>query len=144
MLVVWAYNLDDIIPHCRDFEDKLIKLVWNHRSPAFSSLAPSADGSPTGSAQNLTENPMPSINEKEVAAIAKEKEQSGKRGDKDDRSKRRGCGIFGYFVSNKEDVEKSAEGPSSRPMRMFAPIYGGLAVALAICEHIVYSESYEC
>ncbi|KAI0681571.1 hypothetical protein BC835DRAFT_1425474 [Cytidiella melzeri] len=32
VLVVWAYNLDNIIPTCRDFEDKLIKLVWAQRA----------------------------------------------------------------------------------------------------------------
>jgi hypothetical protein len=31
-------------------------------------------------------------------------------------------------------VEKAANGPSSRPMRMFAPVYGGLAAALSLCE----------
>ena len=29
---MWSYQLDTIIPTCRDFEDKLIKLVWNLRS----------------------------------------------------------------------------------------------------------------
>ena len=32
VMVVWTYDLDSIIPTCRDFEEKLIKLVWNRRS----------------------------------------------------------------------------------------------------------------
>lgn len=130
MLVVWSYNLDNIIPTCRDFEDKLLKLVWTQRMAAVGSLASSLAASPVGSEQNLTERATTIINEKEVAAIAKEKEQSGK----ENRQKRRFGGIFSYFVSNKEDVEKNADGPSYRPMRLFAPVYGGLAAALAICE----------
>ena len=67
MLVVWAYNLDDIIPHCRDFEDKLIKLVWNRRS-AFTSLANSTTASAFGSDVNLNEKPAAAV----VVAAAKE------------------------------------------------------------------------
>ena len=32
MLVVWAHALDDLIPACRDFEEKLIRLVWARRA----------------------------------------------------------------------------------------------------------------
>ena len=132
MLVVWAYNLDDIIPHCRDFEDKLIKLVWNQRL-ALTSLASSAAPSASGSEQNLTEKANQIINEKEIVDRAKEKEQASRR---EPPKKRRLFGIS-YFVSNKEDVEQNAQGPSYRPMRLFAPFYGGLAAALAICESSV-------
>lgn len=129
MLVVWAYNLDNIIPTCRDFEDKLIKLVWNQRNAAFSVPSSAAPSSP-GSDVNLTEKPAAVVDEKEVAAIVKEKEQSGKR-----KKDKRSCSFgFGYFVSNKEDVEKSADGPSARPMRLLAPVYCGLAAALSFCE----------
>ena len=122
---MWAYNLDNIIPTCRDFEDKLIKLVWNQRSAAVSfasSLAPST----AGSAVNLNEKATQIVNEKEVEAKAKEKAAGSKR------DKKRSCGLS-YFISNKDDVEKTAEGPSPRPIRLFAPVYNGLGVAMSIC-----------
>lgn len=140
MLVIWAYNLDDIIPTCRDFEDKLIKLVWNMRAATLGSLASSAAPSTTGSEQNLTEKATQIISEKEVA-VTKEKEHSNKR----EKGKSRSCRLgLGYFVSNKEDVEKTAAGPSYRPMRLFAPFYGGLAAALAICKRLRLCVSVYC
>ena len=133
MLVVWAYNLDDIIATCSDFEDKLIKLVWNQRGSALASLASSAAPSASGSEQNLTEKVPETATEKEVAALAKEQEQANHSRDHSDGGKKKFFG-FSYFVSNKEDVERSAQGPSYRPMRLFAPFYGGLSAALALCE----------
>jgi len=123
VLVVWAYSLDNIIPTCKDFDDKLIHLVWKHRS-AWTSLASSVAASTTGSDVNLNEKTrqQPMIDEKEVAELTKEKVKP----------KKRSCGIFGYWVSNKEDAEKTAEGPSHRPIRLFAPVYSGLGAALSI------------
>ncbi|KAI0089907.1 glycosyl transferase family group 2-domain-containing protein [Irpex rosettiformis] len=122
VLVVWAYNLDNIIPACRDFEDKLISLVWKQRS-GFSPLASSAPPSAAGSNANLTEKPIEDIKESEVSAKSLQKQEHKNS------KKSRGCGIFGYFVSSKDDVEKTA---SQRPMRMFAPVYGGLTIAMAL------------
>lgn len=134
VLVVWAHSLDEIIPTCRDFEDKLIKLVWNQRSTLASatvSVAPSSAGSDV----NLTEKETAVVNEKEVAAAVKEKEQSSKR-EKDKKKKKSGFSLgLGYFVSAKEDVEKNADGPSVRPQRLLAPIYCGLACALSFCKY---------
>ncbi|KIP04001.1 hypothetical protein PHLGIDRAFT_94051 [Phlebiopsis gigantea 11061_1 CR5-6] len=125
VLVVWAYNLDDIIPHCRDFEDKLIKLVWNRRSAVLGLPTSSASLAAADSEQSLDEKETPLVTEKE----AKEKAAVNTR---EPPKKSRRLFNFGYFVSNREDVEQNAEGPSHRPMRLFAPFYGGLAVALAI------------
>ncbi|KZT03077.1 uncharacterized protein LAESUDRAFT_660491 [Laetiporus sulphureus 93-53] len=124
VLVVWSYSLDTIIPTCHDLEDKLIQLVWKHRS-AFTSLASSAMTSMIASASdmNLTEKVMTIIDEKEVSAIANEK---GKP------KKSRGLGFFNYWVSAKDDVEKNADGASKRPVRLFAAVYGGFAAALSI------------
>lgn len=126
VLVVWSYSLDNIISTCRDFDEKLIQLAWKHRS-AFTSLASSAVASANASHANLNDwSRQPAINEKEVAALAKEKELQPKR-------KKRSCGL-GYFVSDKNDVEKTAHGPSHRPVRLFAPFYSGLAAALSTCK----------
>lgn len=128
---MWSYSLDTIIPTCRDFEDKLINLVWKNR-PAFGSLfsstAPSTNVS--DSDVNLNEKQQLEVTDKEVSELA---EKKGK-------SKKRSCAIFSYWVSAKADVdaEKTA---SNRPIRLFGPVYGGFAAALSICEHAPHSET---
>lgn len=109
----------------------MIKLVWNQRV-AFSSLQSSVAPSTTASASdvNLTEKTKEVVNEKEVAAIVEKKKNQGK-----DQKKKRLFGL-GYWFSDHDDVEKTAEGPSDRPLRLFAPVYGGIAAALSLCESI--------
>ena len=101
------------------------------------SLASSVVPSNAGSDVNLTEKPIPAVNEKEVEAIALEKENSSKR-DKEKEKKKQGrsfaFGLFSYFVSNKDDVEKTADGPSPRPMRLIAPLYCGVSAAMSFCK----------
>ena len=53
----------------REFEDKLIKLVWNRRS-AFASLDNSAAPSTTASNVNLTEKSRAEVAEKEAIVLA--------------------------------------------------------------------------
>lgn len=124
VLIVWAYNLDYIIPTCKDFEDKLIKLVWNRRS-AFGSLVSSTAASSAGSDVHLTEKEKEVVvDEKAVSGNIEKKKASPK-------SMRR-CGL-GYWFSDQTDVEKAADGPSARPIRLFAPFYGGIAAGLSFC-----------
>ena len=128
-MVVWTYDLDSIIPTCRDFEEKLIKLVsaWTRRS-AFASLASSAAPSTFDSDEHLTEKAKPGgFSEKPSAIVRAPKEVKTP-------PKKRSCDIFGYWKAEASDLEKTAEGPSARPMRMFAPVYCGLGAALSICE----------
>ncbi|KAJ3534694.1 hypothetical protein NM688_g7097 [Phlebia brevispora] len=126
VLVVWAYNFDDIIPTCRDFEDKLIQFILGQRN-SYAALGASAAPSAATSAVNLNlnEKAVEIINEKAVEEAAAAKAE---------KKKIRSCLSFGfgYFVSSKDDVEQTADGPSPRPMRMLAPFYGGLATALSI------------
>lgn len=128
---MWSYNLDNIIPTCRDFEDKLIKLVWKQRS-AFTSLHSSTVASSaltSASDVNLTEKASEVVNEKEVEAIIQRKKESSQP-----KKSRSWCGL-GYWVSGKSDVEKAADGPSARPTRLLAPIYGGIAAGLSVCKY---------
>lgn len=143
VLVVWAYTFDDIIPTVRDFEEKLINFIVAQRNLlgygafAGASAAPSA----LGSAVSLgLEKDGAVITEKEAASASagKEREQMQKMQDKKDKRKNkksRSClaSGFGYFVSSKDDVEKTAEGPSARPIRLLAPFNSGVAVGLSIC-----------
>lgn len=52
---MWSDDLDHIVPLCNEFDEKLMKLVWQSRSmvasPSFDSSAPSA----TASDVNLNE-----------------------------------------------------------------------------------------
>ncbi|KAI0764208.1 glycosyl transferase family group 2-domain-containing protein [Trametes elegans] len=126
VLVVWSYQLETIIPTCRDFEEKLIKLVWNRRSEntSISSIAPASSNA--SSDVHLNEKRPDEAGTKEVSAPAPPAQERPKHA-----KKRRTCGL-GYWVTDKEDVEKTADGPSPRPVRLFAPVYNGLGVAMSI------------
>lgn len=69
------------------------------------------------------------IDEKEVAAAIEQKKAETKP------KKKRDCSWgLGYLVSSKEDVEKTADGPSERPMRLLAPFYAGISAAMSFCK----------
>ncbi|OSD04757.1 hypothetical protein PYCCODRAFT_1363192 [Trametes coccinea BRFM310] len=121
VLVVWSYDLETLIPTCRDFEDKLIKLVWNHRTDNASLISDDMLSSDASSDVKLKEKAGKTIS-KEVPADARPKASK----------KKRRCGPLGYWITNKGDVEKTAEGPSPRPIRLYAPVYNGLGVAMSI------------
>ncbi|OBZ72965.1 hypothetical protein A0H81_07226 [Grifola frondosa] len=91
----------------------------NQRS-AFTSLAGSIAPSTIGSDVNLTEKTKEVISEKEVVVK-----------DKTMKKKKRNCGLS-YWISDGNDVEKTAEGPSLRPTRLLAPVYSGLGAALSL------------
>ncbi|KAL1938066.1 hypothetical protein VTO73DRAFT_12077 [Trametes versicolor] len=124
VLVVWSYHLDTIIPTCRDFEEKLIKLVWDHRFGSTFNSSVALPSSNSSSVAHLNEKPVEQAETKEVVAPAEDKRAKNSK-------KKRRCGL-GYWVTDKDDIEKTAEGPSPRPIRLFAPVYNGLGVALSI------------
>jgi len=130
VLVIWAYNLDNIIPLCKDFEEKLIKMVWKRQS-TFSSLASSPMSSTAGSEEDLqqkegaTQVTIAQLNEKEIQELEQKQDYTKSK-------KSRRFFAWNYFVSGKDDVEKTADGPSHRPTRLLAPFYGGLAAALSL------------
>ncbi|KAH9938819.1 glycosyl transferase family group 2-domain-containing protein [Epithele typhae] len=126
VLVVWSYQLDSIIPTCRDFEDKLIKLVWNRRSANVSMISVGDMEDSSGASDvALNEKPSQATETKEAAAAA---EAATSRAQKPKKTRFWG---LAYFVTDKDDIEKTAEGPSPRPVKLFAPFYNGLGVALS-------------
>lgn len=132
MLVIWAYQLDDIIPTYREFEDKLIKLVWNRRSTfssAFSLPQSTVDSVATMKADIATEKAQAEVSSSEIKNETPEASKESKQKVR----KARSCGLR-YWTSGKNDVEKRADGPSSRPTRLFAAVYAGIATALSICK----------
>ncbi len=131
MLVVWSYDLNTLIPTCRDFEEKLIKLVWDHRGDLPSSAPWVETSSIASSDVNLTEKVKEQHAEAEAKEVRDALEAEATARNKPPK-KPRFWGMS-YFVANKGDVEKIADGPSPRPIRLFAPFYNGFGVALSIC-----------
>jgi len=134
VLVCWTDDLESIVPLCKEFESKLIKLVWrirpSSRVPSLKSPF-SQPASTAGSTIGLNEK-IDEVDEKDIALaeVAKEAPRSQPPPPKK--------GFFGFFKSKKDDkapaandTEKGFE-PEARGMRIFAPIYNGLACALSI------------
>jgi hypothetical protein len=135
VLVVWSENLDNIIPLCRDFEDNLIKLVWARRhsltsiTPGQSIAGTSAVTPVINSASDvlLFEKPLETVRDSPPAATPEQNAKSPSTGS-----------LWGWRIGSKakraqaRDPEKG--GTSSRPTRYFAPVYGGLGLALSTCK----------
>ena len=130
VLVVWSYNLDNIIPTCGDFEEKLIKLLWNRLSTNVSLVSFNLSSSKATSDVNLTEKDKEQADTKDVPPVP----ALPAGAHNGSANKKRFWGLGSYFVTDKSDVEKTADGPSPRPVRLYAPVYNGLGVAMSICE----------
>ncbi|KAH9062580.1 glycosyl transferase family group 2-domain-containing protein [Lactarius deliciosus] len=126
VLVVWSENLDTIIPLCRDFEESLIKLVWNrHTVTGLStgpSIPPTAVTSAVGSVVDSASDVQ--INDKEEEAQEPNAKPTS------------GGSWFGWRIGSRakrapapEDLEKG--GASARPAKYFGPVYSGLGLALS-------------
>ena len=139
MLVVWSDDIDHIIPLCSEFEQKLMKLVWRNRHLTIGtpSVTTSNSGAPstTGSYDNLNEK------ERDVSAQVTDAAATVALAEKE-KVVPRTAWSFGWKLSGKAE-DKGKEGESDpekgqaikpRPIRYFAPVYGGLGMGLAICE----------
>jgi hypothetical protein len=133
VLVVWSDNLEGIIPLCRDFDDNLIKLVWSRRH-SLTSLVPGPSLAPTPGATSATNSASDvDIDEKrqEIEVATPEPEPNAKPIS--------GGSLWGWRIGSKakrapalRDLERG--GASVRPTRYFAPVYGGLGLALSTCK----------
>ncbi|TDL23464.1 hypothetical protein BD410DRAFT_857631 [Rickenella mellea] len=147
VLIVWSDNLDYIIPTCRDLEDKLIKLVWRSR-PLLHSASASARGSelhltsPIGmptSASPTTPNSAQGSSEESTepsssAPPVKAKKRFGWRST-GTKQKAKASANAEKGVGSGEKAEggdKEGQVKDPRPIRLFAPVYGGLGAALSI------------
>lgn len=128
MLVLWSDDLDGIIPLCRDFEERLIKLVWRARgvvsvlpSELSSSIDPSDDDLAEKSKEASSE-PIPVVDKGYTSRGANATTKSLWK-------------LFSWRSTRSEhvkDIEQAV--PRSRHMRLIAPLYNGLGCALAICK----------
>lgn len=138
MLVVWSDNLDNIIDLCREFEEKLIKLVWRSRNLLL------AQSPPTDSSLSSTTSSNVNLNEKQAGTTTDVVVVP----DRDKPAPRKTRRAWSWKPSPPADrkksearaeeaSEKGAVGKNPRPIRLFASVYGGLGVALSICQFSV-------
>lgn len=130
--MVWADQFDNIIPLFRDLEDKLIKLVWGNRHLK----------SPTSSRPGVSSTivsdvdfPEKEIVDEEIPVTAKEQANAKSQ----DKPKIKASKFWSWRTSSAgahpSDPEKDGlPNKDPRPVRLFAPFYCGLAVALSTCE----------
>ena len=123
-MVVWADDFDTIIPLAREFEEKLIRLVWKNRL-TFSSPS-SAQQSITTTSSDIVLNEKTDSNTPEPTAR--------------DKVPKRSKWDFSWKLSSKKpavqkggDPEKGSPEYIPRRMRYFAPFYNGLGCALSLC-----------
>ncbi|TFY83019.1 hypothetical protein EWM64_g991 [Hericium alpestre] len=135
VLIVWSDSIDTIIPICRDFDEKLIKLVWSQRLSMANFATPStSSASATGSAVNSSSDVQ--LNEKQAAAKVEVSVASPEIARNAKKPKKTGS-LWGWRLSSTkpdadaQDPEK-ATGASARPMRLFTPFYSGFGCALSL------------
>ncbi|KAJ7025944.1 glycosyl transferase family group 2-domain-containing protein [Mycena alexandri] len=156
VLIVWSDDIDNIVPLCSDFEEKLMKLVWRSRSTrgisssspsiitsgsASASVAPSTTASDVNLTHRVGAGPgtgsMPSVAEAVSAAVAAVPQTSEKA------TKKTGFLGWSWRLGSKvsvpltpTDLEKQGPaedgGRAARPIRLFAPFYGGLGAGLSL------------
>ncbi|KAG5652362.1 hypothetical protein H0H81_005264 [Sphagnurus paluster] len=142
VLIVWSDDLEHIVPLCADFEEKIMKLVWRSRTNPGSivtSVSSSVSPSTTASNVNLNANSRhvpPVLTPTDAVAAIALAEKEGPPVLKEDLSESKSN--WGWRLSKKRpsktkssDPEKGSTGREERPIRLFAPVYGGFGLGLA-------------
>lgn len=134
VLVVWCDDLDQIVPLCREFKEKIMTLVWKSRIGSMSMLTSTTSlpvPSPLGSNANFNDEKrpegMPTVGttkpvEPEAPPPPKRKWYAWKLS-------KGGKGAASAKPAT--DTEKG-ETREERPVRLFAPFYAGLGAGLSI------------
>jgi len=129
VLVVWSDSLDTIVPIARDFEDRLIRLLWRNRPPqatpqsspsAPSSVPPSVPESLSGHSHAHLAGSVPLSEKASPSPATQPPEVSYKR-----------TWLGRKIPISVVDVEKAVNA-APRPTMLFAPAYNGLAAGLAV------------
>ncbi|KAL4076632.1 glycosyl transferase family group 2-domain-containing protein [Scleroderma yunnanense] len=126
VLVLWTDQLDGIIPLYRDFEDKLIKLVWRARATIISVPSSGTGYSETPSIEDLVINAEDALPEK-IAVTEKGLTNLNNNPPVSTAS-------WKWFNWRSTRADRDIEGASrnARPTRLIAPFYSGLGCALSI------------
>ncbi|KDR73048.1 hypothetical protein GALMADRAFT_746548 [Galerina marginata CBS 339.88] len=148
VLIVWSDDLDQIVPLCSEFEDKLMKLVWRSRNrAATSSIITSASNSspPSTTASNVNLNEK-SASTRVSVTVAEAAVVTAALAQKESVSEpvpvavsppKKSWGL-GWKLSKKKasvessDPEKGPGGAQPRQIRLFAPLYGGIGFGLSL------------
>ncbi len=145
-MVVWSDNLDGIIPICRDFEDNLIKLVWSRRHSLTSLTTPGpsiagASTPPVGGVSHTSAATNSASSDVDINEKPREATESSTTPELESSTSKpiSGGSLWGWRIGSKakrapapRDLERG--GRSARPTRYFAPVYGGLGLALSTCK----------
>jgi hypothetical protein len=126
VLVVWTDDFRTIIPLAREFEEKLIELMWKKRLASSTRSSTLQSLTATSSDVGLNEKTGPGSGSPEPTAHGKVPKSQW---------------AFGWKAPSKaltapmdQDPEKGVPEHIHRRMRMFAPFYNGLGCALALCK----------
>ncbi|KAK7472064.1 hypothetical protein VKT23_000178 [Stygiomarasmius scandens] len=152
VLIVWSSSIDSIIPTYQDFEDRLIKLLLHSRSAAIASTNISSFSRPgfskghpndpsvsghslvhSGSSCHSNSTALPAAYPPgSIAAPSETRRENDHHlaGDLPVEKKRTWCGKEYIVATDDSDVEDSA--PKPRKIVLYAPLYNGLAAALAM------------
>lgn len=147
-MVIWSDDLDSIIPTCRDFEDRLIKLLWRSRPP-MSQYSTSVPGSVSGhgsvrdftgatglldgahlatrlggSNRDSRGSGTDTATGESAGAGAGDVEKGVGAGEMDEKKR-------GWF--RRKGGRRKRAVAEDRPIRLFAPVYNGIAGALSFC-----------
>ncbi|KAG6890188.1 hypothetical protein C0995_010893 [Termitomyces sp. Mi166 len=142
VLIVWSDDLDQIVPLCSEFEEKIMKLVWRSRTNPTSivtSTTTSASLSTTASDVNLNEKSthQPVTVTDAVAAVTLA-EKEGVTTSKQESAPTKSKWGWSWRLSSKrplkskKDIEKGTSGREDRPIRLFGPFYDGLGLGFAV------------
>ena len=143
-MVIWSDDLDHIVPLCTEFEEKMMKLIWRSRNQATASIITSVSNSsvPSTTASNINLNEKASAQTSVVvaatAALAEKETVETIEAVVVPATPEKKKSRWGWKLAKKStpappvDPEKGST-PQTRPIRLFAPLYGGLGVGLSIC-----------
>ncbi|CAG7848461.1 SubName: Full=Uncharacterized protein {ECO:0000313/EMBL:CCA73139.1} [Serendipita indica DSM 11827] len=140
VLICWSDNLDGIIPTCKEFEDKLISLVWKIRTAQLQggdamSSATSITGYNNYADSHHTLEPIIINNQGTIEKVDPRKlrnEPTSEFADGMDEKRAKTRSSFFGWRTEKDGGEVEADRPAKRPTRLLAPIYNGLGAALAL------------
>ncbi|PPQ78438.1 hypothetical protein CVT25_011883 [Psilocybe cyanescens] len=154
-VVLWSYNLETILPLCKEFEEKLIKHIWRTRTvshrpaPSVSSASPTTISvvSPEGSQTALNEKAaVTSVRVDEVKPEPEEAVQPASAitlADASTPAKRSWwswklqprSAAAGGSTSSSSDPEKGGK-RKERKLVLIGPIYAGMGAAMSACAYL--------
>jgi hypothetical protein len=148
VMIIWSDDLDTIIPIYQDFESKLIKLVYSSRASTLFSPAPSTldkSNAPTANTTASNLNLVANVNNEQSTAtedLNEKAEKTMKERQEGRNGKKTGSKTswFSWKLSSQpkpssESTDLETGGKvNKRPIRYFAPVYGGIGAALSVCK----------